>query len=162
MKKRINILFLIIIGIITFTFFDVDAKEIKNNNYISNTFEVSDYILVAANTCTKGVMTINCNEFEQEDKIFGCVCDEDSVSWLIDKVLNYLRILGPLIVLVFSSLDFAKAILTSDDESLNKAQKNLITRLILVAALFFLPDLIIVVLNVFGLSSGGINMFRWR
>lgn len=162
MKKRINILFLIIVGIITFTFFDVDAKELKSNNYISNTFEVSDYILVAANTCTKGVMTINCSEFEQEDKIFGCVCDEDSVSWLIDKALNYLRILGPLIVLVLSSLDFAKAILTSDDESLNKAQKNLITRLILVAALFFLPDLIIVVLNVFGLSSGGINMFRWR
>ena len=64
-------------------------------------------------------------------------------------------------VLVLSSLDFAKAILTSDDESLKKAQSSLITRLILAALLFILPTLIEVILDIFGFTSSDVCIFNW-
>ena len=64
-------------------------------------------------------------------------------------------------VLVLSSLDFAKAILMSDDESLKKAQSSLITRLILAALLFVLPTLIEVVLDIFGFTSSDVCIFNW-
>ena len=64
-------------------------------------------------------------------------------------------------ILVLSSLDFAKAILMSDDESLKKAQSSLITRLILAALLFVLPTLIEVVLDIFGFTSSDVCIFNW-
>ena len=65
-------------------------------------------------------------------------------------------------VLIFSSLDFIKAILTSDDESMKKAQSNLIIRLILAALLFVLPTLIEVILDIFGITSSDICIFNWQ
>ena len=93
--------------------------------------------------------------------ILGNPDNEDSVAWFLVKILNYLRLLGPLMVLVLSSLDFAKAILTSDDESLKKAQSSLITRLILAALLFVLPTLIEVILDIFGFTSSDVCIFNW-
>lgn len=85
--------------------------------------------------------------------ILGNVNDEDSVAWLLQKVLNYLKIIGPFIVVVMSGVDFAKVIVTSDDEGMKKAQKKLITRLILAASLFFLPQLVMALLDIFGITS---------
>ena len=65
-------------------------------------------------------------------------------------------------VLVLSSLDFAKAILTSDDESMKKAQSNLITRLLLAAALFVLPVLIEVLLDVFGFTPSDFCIYQFK
>ena len=69
------------------------------------------------------------------------------------KLLNYIKILGPFLVLIYSSIDFIKAIVTSDDESLKKATKNLSMRLILALALFLIPVFVSVMLNIVGLTS---------
>lgn len=88
-----------------------------------------------------------------EDSLLGNPADEDSVAWLLQQILNYLKILGPMIVVIMSSVDFGKAIIQSDDESMSKAQKKLIYRLLLAASLFFLPNLVSVLLNIFGITS---------
>lgn len=172
MKKRINILFLIIIGLISFSSFNVSAKSISYQaNYNQKIATINDYFLIADNTDkttkTDKNKTDNNNEvqYDQDLECEGLLGDpnnEDSVAWFIVKILNYLRLLGPLMVLVLSSLDFAKAILTSDDESLKKAQSNLITRLILAALLFVLPTLIEVILDIFGITSSDICIFNWQ
>ena len=87
------------------------------------------------------------------DTLLGNPSDENSVAWLIQKLLNYVQIIGPLLVVILSSIDFAKVIVKSDDEAMAKATKKLTTRLILAASLFFLPILVSVLLGTFGLTS---------
>lgn len=177
MKKRINILFLIFVGLISFSSFNVSAKSISYQaNHNQKMATINDYFLIADNTDkttktdkdkNKTDKSDNNNDvqYDQELECEGLLGDpnnEDSVAWFIVKILNYLRLLGPLMVLVLSSLDFAKAILMSDDESLKKAQSNLITRLILAALLFVLPTLIEVLLDIFGITSSDICIFNWQ
>ncbi len=159
MKKRINILFLIFVGLISFSSFNVSAKEvsspIKNEQIIAS---IDNHTLIAAKKS-------NNVQYDPDLKCKGLLGDpdnEDSVAWLLVKILNYLKLLGPLIVLVLSSLDFAKAILTSDDESMKKAQSNLITRLLLAAALFVLPVLIEVLLDVFGFTPSDFCIYQFK
>ena len=108
-----------------------------------------------------GITKENIKEWMQDydkdqdcNSIFGSVGDQGSVAWLINELLNYARIIGPMLVLVLSSLDFAKAIIQNDDDTMKKAQKKLIYRLMLAAVLFFIPSLVTLVLEIFGFTSG--------
>ena len=128
MKKRINILFLIFIGLISFTSFNVSAKSTIN----PITFDSKMAVISDSINSNSVVAVISSLKDNKECKgILGNPDNEDSVAWFLVKILDYLKLLGPLMILVLSSLDFAKAILMSDDESLKKAQSSLITRLIL-------------------------------
>lgn len=157
MKKRANLCFLLIIGLILFSSFNVVAKEKEKDNILKES--IKNYVLIADGTDNKQPNYNPDVKCEGDNALLGNVNNEDSVAWLINEILNYLKILGPFVVLVLSSLDYVKAILASDDESLTKAHKNLFTRLILAVALFLLPTLISVVLNVFGITSNEICMF---
>ena len=158
MKKRINILFLIFIGLISFTSFNVSAKSTIN----PITFDSKMAVISDSINSNSVVAVISSLKDNKECKgILGNPDNEDSVAWFLVKILDYLKLLGPLMILVLSSLDFAKAILTSDDESLKKAQSSLITRLILAALLFVLPTLIEVILDIFGFTSSDVCIFNW-
>ena len=137
MKRKI-ILFSFGIFIICFTFFsgfiDVSALSFSNNNLSDNFF-------------------ILATREEGCDSLFGSPSNPESVAWLLQQILNYLKILGPLLVLVLSSVDFAKAIISSDDDSLKKAQKKLVTRLLAAVLLFFIPFLVTWLLEIFGITS---------
>lgn len=151
MKKGTTFCFLLIIGLTMLSFFSVSAKSLVATN-----IKVSNYVQIGAGSgFENGDFTC-----DGDNAILGNVNDENSVAWLVNEILNYLKIIGPFLVLILSSIEFVKAILTSDDESLSKAQKNLITRLILAAALFVLPTLISVILNVFGITSNEICIFQ--
>ena len=85
-----------------------------------------------------------------KNTVLGDPKDENSVAWLLQQLLNYMRILGPMIVLIMSAVDFAKAIVMGDDETMQKCYKKLIKRLILAMLLFFVPTLVTILLEVFG------------
>lgn len=88
-----------------------------------------------------------------DEGILGDVNDEDSVAWLLQKILNYMKILGPTITIILGSIDFTKAIITSDEESMKKSQKKFINRLLSALALFFVPLLVQIMLDLFGITS---------
>lgn len=88
-----------------------------------------------------------------DEGILGDVNNEDSVAWLLQKILNYMKILGPTIAIVMGSLDFAKAIIASDEESMKKSQKRFINRLIAAMLLFFVPLLVQIMLELFNITS---------
>lgn len=92
-------------------------------------------------------------KYDNCSSILGNPKDPDSVAWFINQIFKYVKILGPLLVLILSSLDFAKAIIQSDDDHMKKAQKKLIIRLLAVVLLFFLPDLVNLILQIFGLTT---------
>lgn len=99
------------------------------------------------------------DDYDQEqtcdgsNALLGDPNKEDSVAWLLQKILNYIKILGPMIVIVMSGFDFAQSIIQSDDENMAKAQKKLIIRLLLAASLFFVTHLVGVLLDIFGITA---------
>ncbi len=96
------------------------------------------------------------NTTSSEDKckesVLGDVNDEDSVAWLLQKILNYIKILGPSLAVIYSALDFTKAIVSSNNDSMKKTQQKLINRIIAVALLFLIPTLTEVVLEMVGIT----------
>ena len=85
--------------------------------------------------------------------ILGNVENEESVAWMVQQIFNIVKYAGPFLVLVLSSVDFAKTIVQNDEETMKKAQKKLIIRLIAMVFLFFVPDLVFTILNIFGMVS---------
>ena len=55
-----------------------------------------------------------------------------------------------MIILVLSAIDFTKAIVTGDDDTMQKCYKKLVKRLVLAILLFFVPTLVTVILELFG------------
>lgn len=88
-----------------------------------------------------------------QNSMLGDPEDPNSVAWLVQHIFNFIKIVGPILVVLLSSIDFAKVIIKSDDEAMAKAQKKLILRLILAGLLFVIPTLVNVILDVFGMTS---------
>lgn len=116
----------------------VDAMEL---HAISSNFNI------LANNTTQNF------DCDGSNSLLGNPSDENSVAWLLQQIFNFIKIIGPILVIVLSSIDYAKVIIQSDDESMGKANKKLIWRLILAGLLFFIPLLIQVFLQMFGFTS---------
>ena len=96
------------------------------------------------------------NDYNQDqscNSILGDPGDSNSVAWLLQQVFGIIKVIGPLLVVVLSSIDFAKVIIKSDDDAMAKAKKKLITRLILAALLFFVPTITWTILETFNIVT---------
>jgi len=71
--------------------------------------------------------------------IFGDRNDPESLRYIINKVLGYVRIIVPMLIILLGTLDFAKAVLAGKEENMRKAQSTFIKRLIAGVAVFFIP-----------------------
>lgn len=87
------------------------------------------------------------NKPQDCEGILGDPTDKNSLAYLIQTILNYIKIIGPILVVLLSSFDFVKVIWTSDDESMKKAQQKLGKRLVAAVLLFLLPLLINIMFN---------------
>lgn len=88
----------------------------------------------------------------------GCenlfVMEEGSVGWILQRILNYIKIFGPIAVILLSAIDFIKAIMSSDEKLMQSVQSKFIIRLIAAIALFLIPLIVQLILNVFlGISN---------
>lgn len=70
-----------------------------------------------------------------------------SVGSILRTILGYIRIIGPVLVVLLSAIDFIKAIFGFDEKAMGTAQRKLIIRLIAAVALFLVPTLIDVLLD---------------
>lgn len=138
MKKFISLVFIVIFSLLVLIPSNTYSLDF-NNNFIIH--KLDDNVTDSYNK------NQNCNG------LLGDPNDEDSVAWLLQTILNYLRVLGPILVVVLSSVDFAKVIVNGDDEKFSKAKKTLFRRLIIVALLFLVPTIVSVLLNLFGITS---------
>ena len=84
-------------------------------------------------------LTIGC------DDIFGQ--EEGELGWLLNLILGYIRVIGPILVVLLSAIDFIKAIVGTDEKAMKEAQSKLVIRLICAVALFLVPTLVQVLLS---------------
>lgn len=141
MKKAIITILLIITCVMFVSPVNTMALENNNINIVENT---------SSNVLTN---TIN---IASRETILGDPTDEDSVAWLVYLVLNIIKIAGPILVILLSSVDFILVIVKSDNDAFAKAQKKLITRLVLAILLFLVPVVVQVILEVFGITGSTI------
>lgn len=85
--------------------------------------------------------------------ILGDPDDEKSVAYMLQKVFDYIKIIGPILVIVLSGFDFAKNALLQDDEAMKKASKKLTTRLICAVLLYFVPVITSFLINLINNTS---------
>ena len=72
---------------------------------------------------------------------------------VVTKLLHYIKILGPSLAIALGTIDFVKAIVTSDEKSMKETQKKFVNRLIAAILLFFVPLIVQVLLNLFGFTT---------
>lgn len=86
-------------------------------------------------------------EVQDCESLFGDKNNPDSIAYLIDEVLNYVRIIVPILVIILGMLDLAKAVVAGNPDEMKKAQKRFIRRLIAGVAVFFVPLLVDLVMG---------------
>lgn len=87
----------------------------------------------------------------KEDK-YKCNIGTSIVS-MIYNVLKWAKYIAPALIIVFTMLDFIKAIASQNDDDMQKAQSKFVKRLIVAAILFLLPLIINFILQTFGFYS---------
>lgn len=83
---------------------------------------------------------IECEDIFEFDK-------EGSVGWMLQTIFDYIKVIGPVIVVLLSAIDFIKAVVGTDEKAMKEAQSKLIIRLVAALALFLIPTLIQLLLN---------------
>ncbi len=153
MQKKVSIILFFIVSLMLLAPIRTNAVGINNIDVFSNIFILDDGI--TSKEEIKDWMDDYNNEQDCSgaNSILGDPDDEDSVAWLLQQALNYIKILGPILVVILSSVDFIQVIVKNDDDAMKKATKKLVYRLILAACLFFIPTLVQVMLDIFGMSS---------
>lgn len=87
--------------------------------------------------------------------ILGSVGTEGSPAYYLNFVFKVLKYIAIVMLLVFTVLDFTKAVASSDNDSLKKALQKAIKRIIICVVIFFLPILINFVLELLGIVDSG-------
>ncbi|MCI8459982.1 MAG: hypothetical protein HFE81_01165 [Bacilli bacterium] len=153
MQKKLSIILSLFVSLILFAPIKTEAISIKNVDFSNSVLILEDPI-----TSTDEIEDWMDDYDQPQDcdganSILGDPDDEDSVAWLLQQALNYIKIIGPILVAILSSFDFVQVIVKNDDDAMKKASKKLIYRLILAACLFFIPTLVQAMLDIFGMAS---------
>lgn len=79
--------------------------------------------------------------------------EEGKLGWLLNTILNYIRIIGPVLVVLLSAIDFIRAVVGFDEKAMKEAQNKLIIRLVAAIALFLIPTLVQLLLSFINTST---------
>ncbi|MBQ2873520.1 MAG: hypothetical protein IJE89_05935 [Bacilli bacterium] len=144
------------------------VKEIKNHDctgfYASNqnasggTLTSEEYY---AEFVAEGIVEfdpnkgVTCADYESmfgDPKDDGEKYDPDgnksaSVRYMINTALQYVRIIVPILVILMGTIDFAKAVIAGKEDNMKKAQTDFIKRVLIGVAIFFVPLLVDVVME---------------
>jgi len=77
---------------------------------------------------------------------------EDALN-LISDVLNWVRIIVPILLVVLIAVDFGGAVLQQDNDIIKKATGKVVKRAIAAAAVFFIPTIVRFVINLPGVRD---------
>ena len=79
--------------------------------------------------------------------LFGNASDENSLAYMINLILGYVRVIVPILVIVFGLFDLAKAVIASKEDDMKKAQTTFIKRVIIGVVVFFVPLVVNLVMD---------------
>lgn len=128
-KYLLFLLFIMIIGCnktyaISENNYEINQNGIININKLGFNYDQNNLI---------NILEVDCQG------LFGNKNDPDSLSYLINDILKYARIIVPVLIIGLGMLDLAKAVIASKEDEMKKAQQTFVKRLILGVVFFFIP-----------------------
>ena len=146
MKYKKYLMFILIIMLI-----NIGTINAFSINTISNEANSkNDIVLVAA---TNAYQNGGCNK----EAIFGSKSDPNSISYLVNEILQYPRYLVPALLVVLTSIDFFKAVIAGKEEEMKKAQSTAIKRLIMGVLVFLVPVMVNIIMWVADIAWQGLG-----
>ncbi len=90
------------------------------------------------------ILTINV----QADEVVSCtqVFDQKLIDEIND-IFRVIRIVAPIILLILTSIDFAKIVFSDNKDGMSKAKNNFLKRAVAVLIIFFAPNIIEIILS---------------
>ncbi len=87
-------------------------------------------------------------------------CQNTSNIWaILGYVVLVMKIVIPLLLIIFGMVDLGKAVVSSDEKAISKSVGTLIKRFIAAVIVFFIPAIVSALFNVLGiLNSGDYNV----
>lgn len=133
------------------------APKWRCSYYVSNSLIEQGYETIASRLAKKeeteeredleditGNLTANCE----------AIFDPDAQA-LIKRIFGIICVIVPVLLIVLGCMDFGNAVLSSDQEALQKAVKKFTTRCIIAVAVFFLPLIVNLVFKMPGMNEIG-------
>lgn len=69
------------------------------------------------------------------------------------KIINIIKIIVPILIIIFGSIDFAKVVISHDADELNKSISSFVRKLILGVVVFLIPTIINSIISFVGINS---------
>lgn len=127
MKKKLKNIYLIAFGLISMFAFNISAK--------ATSFSA---IQPLVDNCT----------------LLGDVDVDTSPAFWLNWILNLMKYIAIIALLVLVTMDFLTALVQNDKDAIKKAGTKAIKRFIYCVILFFVPNIVNILLNLFGISGG--------
>ena len=170
--KKIKIIFILFLLMPSISYAEVKCSEIVEsyNNFIDYSNKTAN--LNCTTNQDLGINEVNaCNDFElkkslelsklykyeeSNDECYNAsiqqilddnrnkcssIIDEDLKN-LLKKILMIFYLVGPILVVIFGSLDFTKAVVASDEKVMKKAREAFVKRLIALLLLLLSPEIV--------------------
>lgn len=79
--------------------------------------------------------------------IFGSKDNPESIRYMIDTILTYVRIIVPIIIILLGTIDFAKAVIAGKEDNMKKAQTDFMKRIAAGVLVFLVPTIVDIVMS---------------
>ncbi|MBR3661604.1 MAG: hypothetical protein IKN63_06900 [Bacilli bacterium] len=123
----------------------------KNGSYefLKELPKNKDNIVKTYRSSVVGITEVKEEAYKDCKELFG----SNFLDWLDANVFMFIRIAVPILLILLTTIDFAKVIFTEDKEGMQNAFKRFIKRAIAAALVFLTPTIIVLIGNL--LSVGG-------
>ena len=136
----------------------LEKEKIKN--FCKTTLSYGDYNLnPCVKSCLKLAKDIADIEGTTVSQVGFCGLSDELLAW-IRNIIKYIKYFLPVIVIVLGILDFIKAIASSNDDDMKKAQDKFVKRLISAALVFLVPLIIGFIMDQFGFTPEYCGVFK--
>jgi len=109
------------------------------------------------NICFLLIIMIICSIFFIIEPVYAESCNgllTPGAYDILQDALNIIRIIVPILLIVLGSVDMGTAVMSDDKDALKKASSKLVKRCIAAVAIFFVPLIVNVLIDMVELSTG--------
>ena len=86
-------------------------------------------------------------------EILGFCAETASIWMILGYIVLIIKIVIPLLLIVFGMIDLGKAVIASKDDAIKSSVSSLVKRFIAAVAIFFVPTLVSAVFNMIGVTT---------
>ncbi len=85
-------------------------------------------------------------------------CYETANVWqFVGVFVTVFKIVIPILLIIFGSIDLGKAVVASDDKAIKSATTTLVKRLIAAIVIFFIPTIVSAIFNLFNSGKSAMD-----